>query len=152
MIERREALTKKGEEDAMSKCTFKPSIPKRPASAPRVRSEASTAGQPKEDVAQKLYKDASARDMRLQLEQEKIASQIKIESNVAVSINKINSPTSPKITANNNNTNTTLVNYDNSTNSAKKNYTVSGSFEERMRFADQRFTEKIKKKKVSPTQ
>jgi hypothetical protein len=86
--------------------------------------------------------------MRLQIETEKIANQIKMESNVAISINKVNSPTSLNIAANNSNTNSTLANYDDSTNTAKQIYPVSGSFEERMKSNDERVSEKIKKKKV----
>ena len=145
-IERREALTKKGEDAALAKCTFKPSISKRPSSAPRMRP---STDKPKENIALKLYKDASVREKRMQIETEKIASQIKMESNVAVSINKINSPTSPTITSNNSNTHSTLINFDDSTNTAKKIYPVSGSFEDRMKSSDERVSEKIKKKRVS---
>jgi hypothetical protein len=149
-IERREALQRKGEEDVLAKCTFRPSIPKRPSSASRVRAENSKeTPKAKEDIGKKLYNEATERDLRLQIEKDKIANQIKVESNVAVSINKINSPTSPSITANNNNTRSTLVNYDDSTNTAKKMYPVTGSFEDRMKSNDERVSEKIKKKKVS---
>jgi hypothetical protein len=105
---------------------------------------------PKESVAVKLYKDASERDKRLKLETEKLNSQIKIESNVAIAINKIKSPTSPTIVANNSNTKSTVSNYDDSTSRASKKtmYPVSGSFEARMKSADERVSEKIRMKKV----
>jgi hypothetical protein len=83
---------------------------------------------------------------------EKIESEIKIQSNVAVAINKITSPTSPTITANNSNTQSKVTNFDNTipstTNTMQRKYNVRGSFEERMKSADERVSEKIKRKKV----
>lgn len=138
---------RKGEEEELAKCSFKPSISRRPSSAPRVRSSS-----PKENISHKLYQDASRREESMKKKKEKIESEIKIQSNVAVAINKITSPTSPTITANNSNTQSKVTNFDNTipstTNTMQRKYNVRGSFEERMKSADERVSEKIKRKKV----